>query len=147
MRGVPPDQAARWWSDFQDGRHDHAFLPGHRRRIVARAPGSVVMEEEMRILHVTLFRERTTAWPEERTVRFAGRNGFALFEGSYAFEEHPEGTRIVLDATVTLTRLRWADGAARPLVLVILRADLAAHAKDMRADLIPRRQKPSPGWA
>ena len=141
VRDVGSDAAARWWADFQDGRSDHPYIPGHRRRILARAPDSVVMEEETKLLGLRVFTERTTAWPDGREVRFAGRSNFALFDGSYSFEEHPRGTRIVLDANVSLARpLGWADLVARPIVAAILRADLAGHAKDMRSDLIGRRQ-------
>ena len=134
--GVDADAAARWWADFRDGHEDHPRIPGHRRRIVARDAGSITMEEETRLAGVRLFFERVTAWPEGREVRFGGRNNFAIFDGAYRFEPDGDGTRIVLEANVQLRRpIEWTDVAAKPLVAGILRADLAAHATDMRRDL------------
>lgn len=139
MRGVDPASATRWWSDFQEGRADHAFLPGHRRRIVERAADRIVMEEQTKLLGIRVFHERTTAWPGAREVRFAGRNNFALFDGAYSFHPHANGTKVVLDANVTLRKpIAWTDVAARPVVIGILKADLAAHAREMERDLAKR---------
>lgn len=133
---VPPAEVARWWSDFQDGRVDHPFVPGSQRRVVQRGPGHVSMEEETRILGVRVFRETATAWPGDTEVRFAGTNDFATFEGRYVFEPEREGTRIVLHATVRLRRpLAWTERLAKPIVQGILRADLRGHAKELRRDL------------
>lgn len=148
VRDVAPEEAARWWSDFREGRDDHRFLPGHRRRILARAPGHVTMEDETRPLGIPLFRETTTAWPSASAVRFVGRSTVAAFEGAYRFEPAAGGTRIELEATITLRRvLRWTDVAARPLVAAILRVDLARHANDMRRDLSVDRQSAPRGRA
>lgn len=142
VEGVSPDEAARWWSDFQEGRHDHPMLPGHERRIVARSDTSVSMIDETRLLGLPLFRERTTAWPEPRRVRFVGVNGFGRFEGSYSFEPAGGATRIVLDARIDLARpWAWGTFAARPVATAILRADLAHHAKELRKDMNAGRQK------
>lgn len=139
VAGIDPAAAARWWSDFREGGSDHAFIPGHRRRIVARNADSVVMDEETKLLGLRVFHERTTAWPDKDEVRFAGRNNFAHFDGAYTFDAEGGGTRIALDATVTLHKpLEWTDAAAKLLVAAILRADLAYHAKGMRGDLRSR---------
>lgn len=136
--GVVPRDAARWWSDFREGRADHAFVPGNERRIVERGASHVTMTERTRWLGITVFRESTTAWPRETEVGFAGQNGLAVFQGTYCFEPASEGTRIVLDANIRLRGgLAWTDVAAKPLAEVILRADLRAHAKDMRREVIP----------
>lgn len=142
VHGVAPRDAARWWSDFREGRADHAFLPNTRRRILRRDEGHVSMVEETKLLGLSVFRESTTAWPRETEVRFTGMNNFSSFEGRYAFEPAGADTRIVLDATIRLRRaLRWSEIPAKPLVLAILRADLRGHAKDMQQDLNPGRQK------
>lgn len=144
VEGVDPKAAARWWSDFREGRVDHGFIPGHRRRIVSRDADKVVMEEETKILGLRVFKERTTAWPDELEVRFAGTNNFAHFDGAYTFDAAEGGTRIGLDATVTLHRpLEWTDVAAKHVVAAILRADLRLHAKEMRSDLSGGRRNAS----
>lgn len=136
VRGVDPDDAARWWSDFQDGRTDHRFLPMTERRILARGRGSVTMEDVSRVLGVQVFRESVTSYVDAREVRFHGQNDYAAFSGRYAFERAEVGTRIRLDADIRLRRgLAWADVAAKPLVVAILRVDLAGHANDLRRDL------------
>lgn len=134
--GVTPRAAIAWWSDFQEGRHDHPFLPATRRRILARGSASVTMEEVTRVLGVQIFRESVTARIGEQEVRFAGQNDLARFDGAYAFHEEGDGTRILLDAEIQLKpALRWADVAARPLVLTILKVDLSGHARHMRREL------------
>ena len=139
VRGVEPGAAARWWADFREGGADHGFIPGHRRRIVSRDAESVVMEEETKLLGSRIFQERTTAWPDELEVRFAGANNFAHFDGAYTFDAERGGTRIGLDATVTLRRFQWSDVVAKQVATAILKADLAWHAKEMRSDLSGRR--------
>ena len=138
--GVGPDDAARWWSDFQEGEHDHPFVPTNRRRILARGRGSVTMEDEARVLGLRVFRETVTAFPDAREVRFAGQNDFAKFDGRYRFEPDGDGTRIALEAEIHLRQaIAWADVAAKPLVLGILRVDLAGHAKELRRDMKGKR--------
>lgn len=145
VRDVDPDAATAWWSDFREGPDDHGFIPGHRRRILSRGADNVVMEDETRLLGSRVFVERTTVWPDKREVRFAGRNNFGLFDGVYSFEPEGRGTRIVLDATVTLApHVAWTHVAAWPLVLAILRVDLARHAKEMRSDLLGGKQVARP---
>lgn len=133
---VPPAEALRWWSDFQDGGHDHRFVPGADRRVVQKDAHSATMEETTRWLGIRVFREGVTAQIGHRDVRFTGTNDFACFDGAYTFEPEGAGTRITLTANIRLKpALRWSDVAAKPLVLAILNADLRGHAKDMRRDL------------
>lgn len=140
VRGVAPADAVRWWADFQEGRVDHRFVPATQRRILARSRGGVTMEDVTRVLGVQVFRESVTSYVDAREVRFHGQNDFAAFSGRYAFEPERDGTRIRLDADIRLRRaLAWADVAAKPLVLAILKVDLAGHATDMRRDLKGRR--------
>jgi hypothetical protein len=136
VAGVSPREATAWWSDFREGPSDHAFLPGSRRVIVERATDHVTMREHA----FGLAWELVTAWPGEREVRFVGRNRASTFAGAYRFEEAPGraavGTRIVLEAEITLAKgIAWTDAMARPVVLAMLKADLAGHAKEMRKDL------------
>lgn len=135
--GVAPRDAAAWWSDFREGPTDHAFFPGSRREIVERGPTHVTMRERA----AGIAWELVTAWPGEREVRFTGRNRASSFEGSYRFEEAEGGTRIVLDALITLRRpIAWTDRLARPAVLAMLKADLRGHAREMARDLGPARR-------
>lgn len=136
VAGVDPADALRWWSDFQDGHADHAFVPGARRRILARDGDATTMEERVRPLGIPLFRETTTARIEPHAVRFEGTNTFSRFQGAYFFEPISGGTRIRLGADIQMRpRLRPAATLARPLVKAILRRDLAGHAREMAADL------------
>lgn len=137
IAGVEPREAARWWSDFRDGRADHSFLPGARRTITERAHDHTTMTEG-----VGRFAwEHVTAWPSEKEVRFVGHNLLSRFDGVYRFEPSgngPTATRIVLEAHIHLARgLHWSESAAKPIVEAILRADLRGHAKDMRRDIGP----------
>lgn len=144
-RGVAPDAAVAWWSDFREGAVDHAFLPGARRRILRRDGADVTMEDEMGVGPVRLFHERARATTDGRAVRFSGTNSFGSFEGAYLFGEAPEGTAIRLEATVRLRKgLRWSDAAAKPLAELALRHDLRQHAAAMERDLGTGRDKKSP---
>ena len=136
--GVAPAEALAWWSDFQDGHADHAFVPGAQRRILHRDATSAAMEETTRWLGVRVFRETVTATVEGSSVTFRGTNDFAAFDGSYRFHADPDsgGTRITLDADIRLkAALRWTEVAAKPVAMAILKADLRGHAKDMQRDL------------
>jgi hypothetical protein len=134
VAGVAPRDATAWWSDFREGPSDHAFFPGSRRDIVERGPDHVTMRERA----VGIAWELVTAWAGEREVRFVGRNRAASFSGAYRFEEAPTGTRIVLEADITLAKpIRWTDAAAKPAVLALLKADLRGHAREMEKDLRP----------
>lgn len=136
MPGIAPEAALAWWADYQEGNADHPFLPTTRRRILARGKESITMEEVMRVLGVTLFRESVTARVAPGEVRFRGQNDLVRFEGVYAFEEEGDGTRIRLDADVWLRpALAWSGLVARPIVVAVLWADLAGHVREMRRDL------------
>jgi hypothetical protein len=126
-RGVAPAAALAWWSDFQDGHHDHPFVPGERRRIVERDGSRTVMEDR-----APLWRERTTAWVEADRVRIEGENLYARFRGAYVFEPHRDGTLVRLDAVIAFKHV-FVTGAflARPL----LRLDLKGHVREMERDL------------
>lgn len=135
--GVPPDAALAWWSDFQEGPTDHAFVPGQRRTLLGRDADGARMRDETRVLGVLLFRETTTARVETDRVTFDGRNTVSRFVGAYVFSPlDPGGTRITLDAEVTLKPpLGWTRPLARRVATAILRADLSHHARDMAHDL------------
>lgn len=140
-RGVAPSDALRWWRDFREGRHDHGFVHGVERRILAHGHDSgVVMEDRMRLVGVPVWREHTRAWVEGEVVRFHGVNALARFEGSYRFEAAEggaaAGTRVTLDARVELRGpLRWTTRIARPVVDKILAHDLRGHAREMERDV------------
>lgn len=131
VAGVSPQHALAWWSDFREGRTDHGWLPGERRRILERRDGAVTMEDRF-----LLFRERTTATAEPGLVRFRGTNSVSEFEGTYRFEPADGGTRIVLDAEVSLRKgLRWSEAVARPVAQRLVEADLRGHARDLAREL------------
>lgn len=133
-RGVAPDQALAWWTDFREGRADHGFVPGQKRRILGRAKdGAVTMEDKSAFI-----REVTTARVEADRVVFEGVNTFSRFVGSYQFSSAEKGTIVRLEADVELRPgLRFSEAVARPIARALLRADLRAHVKEMRRDLTP----------
>lgn len=135
-RGVDPKAAAAWWGDFRSGRDDHAFVPGATRRVTPAQPGAFHLEEETRLLGVTVWRETSTAHVGTDEVRFRGHNALARFEGRYAFEPDAKGTRVRLVADIRLAKmLAWSDAVARPIVEQILEADLRGHLRQMTRDL------------
>ncbi|MHB8585454.1 MAG: hypothetical protein ACYDDF_06410 [Thermoplasmatota archaeon] len=77
---VRPADALAWWSDFQEGTHDHRFFPVSKRTIEAQSPGGTAMVDKS-----GFYVERTTAHVEGNVVVFAGVNNLARFEGRYAF--------------------------------------------------------------
>lgn len=130
-RGVPPERALAWWSDFREGKADHAWV---RRRILARGvDGRVTMEDRG-----FLFRERTTARALADRVTFEGVNTFSRFVGAYVFEREGtgggerEGTRVTLEAEVRL-KAGWRpfEVVARPVARALVRADLRYHARQL----------------
>ena len=129
-RGVPPHAALVWWTDFQEGRHDHPFVPLQRRRILERDHEHVVMEDRAPLL---LFREKVNARVLADRVEFDGTNTYATFTGAYVFEPRgPDDTRVRLVADVRLKRaIRPADRLAAPMVRALLKADLRAHVREM----------------
>jgi Polyketide cyclase / dehydrase and lipid transport len=134
--GVPPERAVEWWCDFQEGPHDHAFVRGQRRTILAREGGRVTMRDDVRPLGVLVFRERTTAWREGNAVRFEGTNTVSRFRGSYSFEDDGEGGSVVtLDADVDLKGvLKAGVPIGKPAARALLRADLRHHVEEMTAE-------------
>lgn len=137
---VAPERALAWWTDFQDGRADHGFLPRVERRVHERDAAHARMSDRFRILGLELFREDVRAWRDGSVVRFEGANNFAEFTGAYSFEpaDGPggSGTRIRLEADIELKKtLRPLAVPAKPLVRAILVADLRGHAREMARDL------------
>jgi hypothetical protein len=136
--GVAPEAARSWWLDVREGHTDHDFVPGATRRVVYADERSFEVEDRVRWLGLPLFRERSRARARGNTVQLVGENTFARFEATYRFEHAfaPEGTRLVLDATVDLKGpLAWGEGLARPVVERILRWDTEGHAEQLEAAL------------
>lgn len=150
-RGVTPRAALAWWTDFQDGRGDHRFVPLQTRRILSRDHESVVMEDRLPLF---FFRERTvahvhadrvdTGGPRSAEaeaqlhgpglrVEFEGVNTYSTFRGAYHFEPRgPDSTRVRLVADIRLKRaIRPGEGLVAPLVRTLLRADLRHHVREM----------------
>lgn len=131
VRGVTPDRAHAWWSDFREGRTDHGWIPGERRRILSRNGNEVQMEDSIR----GMFRERTTATVEANAVRFRGENSLASFAGAYSFAPDGDGTSIALDVELELRRgLGWTSWIARPIAKLVIGMDLAGHARDIEKE-------------
>jgi hypothetical protein len=135
--GVAPADALAWWSDFQEGHVDHAFVHGQRRTVTREGEGAVRMEDAVRWSGVTVFRERTVARVVGDAVVFEGENSLSTFRGAYSFEPGgDDGTLVRLHATITLrSGLRWSAPIARLVARAILVADLRAHAREMARDL------------
>lgn len=135
--GVDASAALDWWTDFREGRADHAFLPGATRRILEQEPdGRVHIEERVQLAGLPVMRERWTGWREARAFRFAGRNTYSAFHGAYSFLPSRGGTLVRLEAEIVLRpALRWAVALARPVARAILQKDLRGHVEEMVADL------------
>ncbi len=137
---VDPQQALAWWTDFQPGEHDHAFVPGAHRRILQDGERGAEILDTVTWLGLTVFRERVHARQRGNTVQLSGENTFARFSGRYRFEHvfEPEETEAALEATIDLKGpLAWIDTLAFPFVRWILRWDTRHHADQMRQALGP----------
>lgn len=140
-RGVAPEAALAWWTDFRDGPTDHGFVPGSHRRVVHRDGSDVTMEDAFGVGPVKVFSERTRARREGDSVRFSGTNTFGTFEGSYTFRPASAGTEIRLMAHVRLRKgLRWSEPVARQVAVRVLRQDLRAHVEELEKDLAEARK-------
>lgn len=147
VRGVPPEAALAWWTDFREGPHDHTFLRGAYRRILRHEGDVTVMEDEGKVLGVPLFRERTRARRAGNRVELEGENTVSRFRGAYRFEPAAGGCLVTLLADVELKpALRWSRFAARPLAARFLRMDLEGHAREMKADLVPEPPHARSRW-
>lgn len=140
---IPPDRLFAWWSDFQEGVEDHAFLlrtgerppGGAGRRVLSRSASKVEIEDRGRFLGMPL-RERynVVLHPERHEVLLYGANNFSKFSASYRFEEG----KAVLDATVSpRTILAAFDRPMVPVVRRFLERDLEGHLGDAERDLTP----------
>lgn len=129
-----PREARDWWTAFEDGHADHAFIPGAQRE-VAESRGRSEVIDRVRWFGVLVWKEHFTAWREEGAVRFEGENPLSRFEGRYVFERAGEGTRIVLQAVVRLKGpLRYLAWLARPVAWLAVWLDLKGHARDLARD-------------
>lgn len=135
---IPPARLYAWWTDFQEGHHDHAFLGAHAegvgRRILARREGAVEIEDNGRFMGVTLVEHYTAHLrPDVPEVSLHGANNLSRFSAVYRFEPG----RVVLDATIApLGGLALMDWAGKPLVRAFLKRDLEGHVADAEKDLL-----------
>lgn len=135
---VDPEQALDWWTDYQDGEVDHAFVRGARRRVHEEADAHMI-EDRVRWLGIPVFTERVRAQTRGNTVQLLGENTWATFRARYTFEPHfdPDGTEIQMVADIEgRGPLSWVDRLTRPVVVRILEWDLGHHIEQMRADLL-----------
>jgi hypothetical protein len=138
VEGVDPEEAMAWWTDFREGRVDHAFVRGAERRVHETGDAHVI-EDRVRWLGLPVFTERVRAQERGNTVQLLGENTWATFRARYTFEHtfDPEGTEIRLAADIEgRGPLSWVDALSRPLVVRILGWDLSHHVDDMRRDLV-----------
>jgi len=137
-RGIDPDQALAWWTDFRPGRHDHDFVPGARRRVRDAGPEGTVIEDAVRWLGLRVFSERVTAKQRGNKVQLVGENTFSTFRARYVFEHgfDPEGLVLRLSATIDLKGpLSYLEPVAKPIVERILAWDTDNHLEQMREAL------------
>lgn len=137
VEGIEPEAALAWWTDFQDGPHDHAFVPGARRR-VRSTEGGFVIRDEVGWLGIPVFREEVEARPRGNKVELVGENTWARFRARYVFEHDfdPEGTLVRLTAEIDgKGPLSWVQRLVQPIVRAVLRWDTRKHLEQMRDEL------------
>ncbi|HWG92056.1 MAG TPA: SRPBCC family protein [Candidatus Thermoplasmatota archaeon] len=138
-KGVTPEAAYGWWTQFQEGCDDHRFFrmpEGSGRRLLRVTPSEVEMEDAGRILWIP-FIERTLALLDPpRAVHLRGRNSFSEFRGTYHFLPHPEGTLVRFEGDVfPLGFLAILSPLGAPLVRAFVRKDLQGHVKELSHEL------------
>lgn len=141
VEGVEPDRALAWWTDFREGRADHSFVPGARRRVTELGGGARIHDRVV-WLGIPVFSERVEARTRGNTVQLVGENTFARFEARYLFEHafDPDGTRLTLTGRIELKGLlSWLDRLARPIVVRVLAWDTVKHLEQMREQLAGAR--------
>ncbi|HEV8359176.1 MAG TPA: SRPBCC family protein, partial [Candidatus Thermoplasmatota archaeon] len=94
-RGVSPEQAWRWWTDYREGAHDHAFARWAKpdRRVEELEDGRVRLTESGQVLGVRFLEVATLELAKPR-IRFDARNNFGSFRGTIRFLPSEGGTRI-----------------------------------------------------
>ena len=135
-RGVHPDQAWAWWTDFREGAHDHAFARwAHPERRVERRPdGVVVLHESGRALGLR-YEEVTEVRLARPRLHFDGRTTFGRFRGTFRFLPSPQGTRIEVAWDQQLRGpLRWLGPLGAWAVRRFFAWDLRHHVRDLEAE-------------
>lgn len=95
MRGVAPDAAWAWWTDYREGGDDHAFAAWAHpvREVEVRPDGSIALTETARVLGLT-FWEKAVLRPAKPRLHFEAQNNFGRFRGHFRFLPAEGGTRI-----------------------------------------------------
>lgn len=137
VRGVSPDAAWAWWTDFRQGAEDHAFARwGHpERRLQEREDGTILVTDTASLLGLRWLEVEEVTLAKPR-VRFEARNNAGVFRGHYRFLPHAEGTRIeaVVDVVALHKPYRWGGPLARAFVGWFVGWDLRHHAREMERE-------------
>ncbi|MCA1813552.1 MAG: SRPBCC family protein [Halobacteriales archaeon] len=132
-RGVRPDQAWAWWTDFREGGEDHGFARwAHpQRRVEELEPGVLQLTETGKVGPWKLL-EVNVVRLERPRLRFEARNNAGTFRGTIRFLPDAEGTRIEVVWDERLVRwLRWLGPLGRFGVRAVYAWDLRRHARDL----------------
>lgn len=149
-RGVEPDAAWAWWTDFREGGADHRFARwAHpERRVEERGGGRLAIEERARVgpLRYREVVEVTLAKPE---LRFDARSTFGAFRGAFRFLPDPRGTRVVVAWEMRLVPwLRALGPLGRGVVGWFYAWDLRQHVAELEREAgrlaLDRRAAPRP---
>lgn len=140
-RGVSPEQAWAWWTDFREGPADHAFAPwGHpERRVETREDGTIVVTDTGKVLGFRWLEIEAVTLAKPR-VRFEARNNAGVFRGHYRFLPDAEGTRVeaVVDIVALHRPYRWGGPVARAFVGWFVGWDLRHHVRELEAEATGR---------
>lgn len=140
VRGVTPDAAWAWWTDFRNGTEDHDFWGWARpeRRVEEREDGSLLITDTARVLGMR-YLEVCEAMPAKPRLRFDARNNFGRFRGHYRFLPGEGGTRLEVAWEQELVPwLRAFGPVGRWLVRRMFAWDLRHHARALEHEAGPR---------
>jgi hypothetical protein len=135
-RGVTPDQAWAWWTDFREGAEDHAWAAWAKpdRRVQEWEDGSWQVTETATVLRLKFLEVSRIELAKPR-LRFDTRNNFGHFWGHYRFLPDAGGTRIEGVWDQELVRwLRWLGPLARFVVRRFFLWDLKHHLRDLERE-------------
>jgi hypothetical protein len=135
-RGVSPDAAWQWWTDFRSGTEDHAFAAwAHPEREVAWLPdGRVRLRERAKVLGLRYEEEGVLELAKPR-IRFEATNTFGDFRGHLRFLPGDGGTRIEVVWDMRLVRwLRWLGPLGRWGVRAFFAWDMRHHVRELERE-------------
>jgi hypothetical protein len=132
-RGVRPEDAWAWWTDFREGEEDHRWAAwAEPERTVERlGPGHLRLRERARVGPLR-FEEVNDVQLAHPVLRFDARNTLGRFRGAFRFLQGEGGTCIEVAWEQELARpLRWLGPLGRALVRRFYAWDLEHHVRDL----------------